>query len=418
MSFISSPKISSVEIMNHHAYPQDAQVVKFKKRAPKSKDKNGMVRYVIGILLTVSVSSLIIAQEQDTPQNNDPVEFSFAISGDLARNFTGGIERSNAYLGNVDITATINTERAKLWKGGTFFVYLLNNHGTSISQHVGDIQGVDNIEADAHSRLYEIWYKQSFNKLAITVGQHDLNSEFCMTEYGGLFVHSSFGIQPDISGNIPIPIFPVATLGVIVNYQIGNNMSLLTGIYDGDPGTQSENPNSLNWNFTRDEGTTNIVEIQYHKESNNSLIANYKIGAWSHTADKLRGIYAIMDRKIFSEKNDSKQGLGMFAQIGIVPKSGSHLDSYASVGFHYAGIFTDDDSFGIACNRAYLTEGYEIEANSTPEVLGESTIELTYHAQIGKYLSLQPDLQYVMHPGGTAELNNAFLGILRIVAQF
>jgi len=45
---------------------------------------------------------------------------------------------------------------------------------------------------------------------------------------------------------------------------------------------------------------------------------------------------------------------------------------------------------------------------------GETTVELTYLAQIGSWLSVQPDAQYVIHPSGTRLLRNATVLGLRV----
>ena len=45
---------------------------------------------------------------------------------------------------------------------------------------------------------------------------------------------------------------------------------------------------------------------------------------------------------------------------------------------------------------------------------GETTVELTYVAAIGSWLTVQPDAQYVIHPGGTRVLRNAVAPGLRI----
>ena len=36
---------------------------------------------------------------------------------------------------------------------------------------------------------------------------------------------------------------------------------------------------------------------------------------------------------------------------------------------------------------------------------GETSVELTYLAQLGSWLTVQPDVQYVIHPGGTRATN-------------
>jgi porin len=48
----------------------------------------------------------------------------------------------------------------------------------------------------------------------------------------------------------------------------------------------------------------------------------------------------------------------------------------------------------------------------------EITIEISYLAQAVSRLSVQPDLQYVIHPGGTGTLSNALVPGLRIALAY
>ena len=107
---------------------------------------------------------------------------------DLASNIKGGTEQGYAYLGNLDLNFTFDTEKLGLWEGGQFFVYLLNNHGNALSPLMGDFQVANNIEADPNSRLYEFWYQHHFKNGSLTLGQHNLNSVFAITETGGFFI--------------------------------------------------------------------------------------------------------------------------------------------------------------------------------------------------------------------------------------
>lgn len=371
------------------------------------------------LIMSENLSAQALETEAVEPKKESPIEFNAAITGDFGSNFSGGLEQGSAYLGNIDVTATLSTEKANLWGGGTFFVYFLNNHGESLSQYVGDLQGVDNIEANNHSRLYQFWYKQEFANLSITVGQHDLNSEFCGSEYGASFINSSFGIQPDISTNVPVSIFPVATLGAILNFKVTHDISVLAAVYDGNPGDQDTNPNSLDIRLNKNEGTISIFELQHQTKKDSVMIGSQKVGAWSHNIDNHFGIYVIIDQKLRNEKKDKNQGLGFFTQAGLSPNRHSYVDFYYSFGFHYTGLIKgrDEDILGLAINNLNIAKNYRNE-NPSENLSDEKVIELTYSAHINDFLTIHPDLQYVIKPGGSASVKNALVGILRLVAEF
>lgn len=349
------------------------------------------------------------------------VQINAAITEDIAFNIKGGVDQGSVLLGNIDFTLTLDTEKLHLWKGGTFFIYALNNHGKSLSNLVGDVQIVNNIEALSNTRLFEFWYRQKIGNFLITLGQHGLDSEFAISKYGfDPFIHSSFGIQPDISTNIPVSIFPVATLGVVIQWDISKNLHFINGFYDGSPGTELENPNSLHWKLSSDEGMMTIHEIQY----NNGNHSTYKLGIWSHTANgnygdnefsSRNGVYFITDQLLFSEKNTGNQGLGMFAQIGIPLKNVVPIKLYLGGGFVYNGLFSkrDEDMLGLALAHTSFSEAYQREQQSI-SLGSETAIELTYKMVLNSHFSIQPDFQYVMNPQGTNSYKNAFVGIFRL----
>ncbi len=75
------------------------------------------------------------------------LHFDLRYTGDFARNFSGGLNKGNLYIGMVEGEFELHSEAVSLWKGGTFFLHALHTHGESVSALVGDLQGVNNIEA-------------------------------------------------------------------------------------------------------------------------------------------------------------------------------------------------------------------------------------------------------------------------------
>jgi porin len=48
----------------------------------------------------------------------------------------------------------------------------------------------------------------------------------------------------------------------------------------------------------------------------------------------------------------------------------------------------------------------------------ESVVELTYSIRLAPAIALQPDLQYVLHPGGSRQYGNALVAGFRAVVDF
>jgi len=347
--------------------------------------------------------------------------FTGGYTFDLAANMQGGLKQGGAFLGNIDLNFEWDTEALHLWKGGHFFVYLLNNHGNSLSELIGDFQIANNIEAESHTRLYEIWYEQNFDFWSILMGQHDLNSVFAVSETGFFFINSSFGIQPDLSSNFPASIFPLATLGTVIQWRLGENFKALHAVYDGDPGTESSNPNSLKWSLSKEDGALFINEFQYEIKKDSLSQSTFKLGFWKH-AQKQRiedenisdsqGIYTISDHVLY--RNPTTGGyLSGFTQLGFSLSSQNPVESYFGGGLLYKGISAKrvNDGLGFAIAHAVFSDFYK--SNFVNDLKSETVFELSYQRVTNGRWTFQPNFQYILNPGSENGIANALMGLIR-----
>ena len=190
---------------------------------------------VLSLAILSSCTISLFAQEA-AKENEEAFSFEASYVGDLINNLSGGIKTGSSYLGMANLRLGFDTGKAGLWNGGQFYVNAANTHGaTPSADMLGDMQVISNIEAGNHSYLQELWYKQALNKVELTVGLQDLNVEFANSQYGSLFMNSSFGILPVISTNFSAPIFPLTTLGVTAKWSPSEKISILGAVYDGNP---------------------------------------------------------------------------------------------------------------------------------------------------------------------------------------
>jgi len=366
--------------------------------------------------LFVFFSNTLAAQEKQPV-----IEFSGAYTFDLASNLYGGVKQGNAYLGNVYLNFDFETERLNLWNRGHFFVYLLNNHGNSLSELMGDYQVANNIEAESHTRLYEIWYEHNFDFWSILIGQHNLNSVFAISETGLFFINNSFGIQPDLSTNFSASIFPLATLGGVISWRIWDRFKLHHAIYDGDPGTESNNPNSLNWKISKEEGALLINEIQYTTQKDSLQQSTFKFGYWRHIQERVvdqvsysnsQGVYFINDHIVCRDKT-SGGTLSAFSQLGFSLNEHNPVKAYLSGGLLYKGISHRriDDGIGLAIGHTYFSDSYQ--SNFKKGLKNETAIEISYQWITKGRWTFQPNVQYILNPGSNSQLPNALMGLIR-----
>lgn len=352
-------------------------------------------------------------------------QLNATYKGDFVTNFNGGIATGSTYLGLADLFLHFDAEKAGLWKGGEFLVHGANSHGGEPSANlIGDFQVASNIEAGNHTFLYELWLKQTIGNITATIGLQDLNAEFAGSEVASLFLNSSFGVHSVISDNILAPIFPLTSPGITFCWDVTESTCLKTAVYKGCPIDFEENPYNVKWNVNHLQGLLWVTEGQFswesHQEKNNVL----KTGAFFHrhcpesgvinseTGNELTydfGFYMVGDHQI-TRRQDVEKGLNVFYQAGLCPRNDNF--AYLGAGCSYTGLLTKKgtDVLGLAMARGLLTKGKGKD---------ETALELTYKINFTDQIYLQPDFQYIIHPGGTEDqLKNAAVGFLRLGLEF
>lgn len=353
------------------------------------------------------------------------LKLNATYKGDFVSNFSGGIKTGSTYLGLADLYVSFDAEKAGLWKGGEFMIHGANSHGGEPSANlIGDFQVASNIEAGNHTFLYELWLKQTIGNVTATIGLQDLNAEFTNSDVASLFLNSSFGVHSVISDNILAPIFPLTSPGITFCWNTSETICLKSAIYKGCPIDFDTNPYNVRWDLNHLQGLLWVTEGQFswksHQEKNNVL----KTGAFFHrhcpesgvinseTGNELTydyGFYLVGDHQVFSHGNEVR-GLNIFYQLGVSPRNDNF--AYVGAGCSYSGLLSGkgSDVLGLAIASGMLTDERGKD---------ETTFELTYKVQLTDQIYFQPDLQYVVNPGGTGlPLKNATVGLLRLGLEF
>ncbi len=339
-----------------------------------------------------------------------PITAEYLYSGQLHNNARGGISTKQAtrYRGNLDLSLTLDTAQANWWKNGSFFVYLQQTHGRTLSQDfVGDAQFYNGFDTSPKpqdlTQLGEYWYQHAFadDRVSVKLGRQDANEYFAYTDLGGDFINSSFLTLP----NIPLPTWPTQTLGVSTVVQTSNKLQLSGGAYDHGQDIGQW------WVTNTSRGMFFIGQADYQPfaEYEDSLPTVFRFGSWytssdTQATDELSsyegnyGFYATVDRMLFAESEDAEQGLGTFFQFSWAPADRNYLDQHYGAGLVYRGLFPtrDNDTLGIGFS---LVEFSSVVRDATGQT-SENAIELFYKARLRKWLAIQPDIQYIARPGG------------------
>ncbi len=378
------------------------------------------------------------ASGQELADGNEPgFDYEVGYTLDLFTNLNGGVSQGNEALGLFKLAATWDLENLVGWTGARAYAYGLGIQGGSISERVGDIQAVSNIEAPSTARIYEAWLEQDLfaSRGSLLVGLFDLNSEFNVLPSSGLFLNSSQGIGPEfgLSGRNGPSIFPVASLAARFQFQPTESTYAQFALLDGVPG-DPHNHNGTHVLLQSQDGVLMTGEIGIR----NPRFEKLALGVWTYTNDfdhwtrtdssgelvqqrSAPGVYLIMEKSLFQETADPEQGLNFYTRTGIADGRVQPVDLFLGGGLVYTGAIPgrDADQAGCAIGAAHLSDEFQ-----SASALGgswqawETAIELTYHYRINDWFSIQPDIQYIINPSGDPSLGNATVIGLRLVASF
>lgn len=358
------------------------------------------------------------------------ISIEIGHTNDTGMNFSGLISKTTKVksMSLLDMSATFDTEKMGLWKGGTVYVLGQTIYGKGLSgSRIGDIQVTSNIEGPDRTQLSEYWYEQKlFNdKFRIAAGKGDSAAEFSILPLAEEYMNASFTLMP----NIPMPSYPDQAIGAWAEIAPTKLVSLKAGIYDGGA---SGNELGFRTAFKGRDGYITLVQGGLNP-SIKGHDGNYVLGYWTHsknldnlgtinedtgettveTTGSNYGLYAAFQQMIWKEKGTEDQGLSLMGQFCWTPSDRNEIARYYGAGCTYKGLIPkrDEDLLGAGMALADLSKRYKL----SDELHNETALEFFYKLVLNDTFTIQPDFQVILHNGGENKTAYA-LGIRTIIS--
>jgi len=390
---------------------------------------------------------------------------------------SGGLHRSASYEGRFEFSVDTDLRKLVGWNGATthFTVYQIHNIGHATAEdNVGSIMAPSNIDALATTRLFTAWFQQNAfdDRVSLRIGQLAGDDEFITSPTASGLINGTFGWTALLAADMRNggPAYPLATPGARLAVKPTDQLTVQTAVFSGDPAGRNCNDiaqacDRYGTTFSFSGGALWISELQYgvnQGKSAKGLPGIYKLGTWYASADFADvhygvdafgnavslatsppnplnhrgdwGIYGVADQTVWSA---GKRSLNVFARGGMSPSDRNLISYYVDGGVGVKGLLPgrDDDvlTFGAAYARisrdAAALDRDALAINGPPFPIRnfEALFELDYALQIAPWWVLQPDLQYVVHPGGNvadpndpagAPVKNAFVAGIRSTIKF
>jgi porin len=376
---------------------------------------------------------------------DDGITFNVQYAAEVWSNVTGGESPGTVYTGLMSLQGNVDLQKLVGWQGASVSTrwYWLSGQDISATNLGNNIFTVSNISGFPTFRMNELWFQQSFlsNRISIRLGQLAADSQFCISTYDTFFLNGTFGWSPDLSTNIPNggPGYPMGVPGVQLALTPWNWLTYQGAVFQGDVFAQNVNRHGFRWDLSPSNGYFSIHELIFRTNQRTGAIGlpgEFRIGGWFDTAPDPDasstqpwnyGLYFIADQMLYRIPQSTSvpliansgqetaapsltdKGLGIFAYIGLAPRNSSVINFYVDGGLNYKGLIPtrDNDVLGVGFAYGHLNNNPQgNDGSSNPGY--EMVFEATYQIMLNPWLSLQPDVQYVIQ-ASSADIPNALI---------
>ncbi len=362
---------------------------------------------------------------------------------DALGNPSGGKDQGFTEATNIGLDLLFDLEKLHGPKGGSFLFQMNERFGTSLSEkYIGNVFTVQQVFGGDGFKVIDIAYQQKLldDHFEFRFGRIATGDDFLVSPYNYLFVQNGFCGNPvGIFFNSPgMSAYPNATWGVLVKVKPTERTYVMAGVYNGDPSIRANKYRGVN--FSLEGPVFAIAEIGYRVNGlpgDRGLISNYKFGVWYDNSQFTDfnavgpgqspglkrgnwGLYFLFDQVLFRFGQSNERGFGVTGSVLVSPRqSVSQMPYFFTAGVAARGIFpsrpTDVAGLGVVYGRFSndLQDSQQREQLFNPTIgvqTYEMALELTYRLKFFKdAVFFQPDLQYIIRPGGTGQISNALV---------
>ncbi|QZD33451.1 MULTISPECIES: carbohydrate porin [Acinetobacter] len=337
----------------------------------------------------------------------------------------------------------LDMEKLAGWNGVTVRAAMTARQGQSTSvrdlqdpsaPQLANVQGTFG-RGNQDSRLSELSIEKNYKDqgLSIKAGRLGLGMDFNVMACD--FASTAFcaAQMGKWQGNIWMNT-PVAQWGARVKQQLNPELAVQVGVYEFNPDNGLSYGEDQGWSLDTDhaDGVTIPAEVIWTPKSwVNGLPGSYRVGGMYNTADNPENQFDIAKGKVdgvgvegknrtfagwlaveqqLTSTGQGRQGLHSFANFTWHDRDTNKVDNSQQIGVKYIGLADSqpNDILGLAVNRVHVNDRF---ADSRPafNADAEYNIELNYSYNATKWLMLRPNLQYVINPGSSNNVDDALV---------
>jgi porin len=213
---------------------------------------------------------------------------------------------------------------------------------------------------------------------------------------------------------------PGVEWGAQALYNVTPTVLVAAGVYNTNLRAAAGNDNGINFAFQQgNTGVLTVTQVSYlynQAQGDVGMPGEYTFGG-SYDNNTFRSLsssvgaelgsyslYALFQQMVFRDgEPGSLKGLTVWGEAALSPKpSVSTMPYFLGGGLSYQGIIPSREN-----DIASLGLIYGSFSGYIPQTSGETAIEANYRIAFTPWLSIMPDVQYIVKPGGSSNIQNA-----------
>ena len=374
--------------------------------------------------------------------------FASALA-ELASNVDGGLRRRTSVATQLNGGVDLDMDRLTGWRGAKVRIEFAYRDGENLSATgVGNLFEVQETYGGGRiARLAEFSLEQSLadGRVSLKAGRIFAGSDFATSPVFCAFVSNAFCGHPNsIPYNINLSLYPVASWGARIEVQPTKRTYVRTGVFEQNPSLNFKH--GFDWSTRGATGVLLPVEVGYRTDFGSRREGLVRIGGYydtSDTPDSYRdtaggsialtglpaairagrwGLYAMAEQKVIANALAGDRGLTLFAGATLSDRQTAYFRYFLEAGLVQTGTFPgrDRDTFGLAVAYGRVSPDrarFQRDADLSPQS-AETVFELAYGFSVSPWLTMRPNLQYIVRPGATGDLLDATVIGLQTVLAF
>ncbi len=378
------------------------------------------------------------------------VSFFGAYTAFFMGNVSGGLEQDFAYNHMLFFQLNFDLEKLVGWHGGGIVWSWADNAGSNLSNSIGNNFQISTDYGPNTFMFNEFYLMQTLldDKLTLKGGQLSALNDFMASPLYGFYSNLAFCGNPvAVSFNAPVTTMPAASWGFHAKYA-EPDWYAQAGVYQVSDRIGVPAYHGLDYSIRSGDGTLFFAETGWTPTlfkrtspvpagKNPKASApedgilhpgypgNYKVGGFfsnytfasysgSQNQPNMFGLYFLADQMVFQEPGDPAQGLYLWSAFTLTPQELiAQMPYFFSGGVQYAGLIPrrnkDRAIFGVAYGRYSSDLGAQQVSQNQPKETYEMVFEWAYQIQVNPWLTVQPDVQYIVNPGATGTIENAWV---------